>query len=136
MWFELPGNKYEKESWKSHPGFARGVRTGGEGWRSPLFERRLQRASGPRRTHRTARGEEPGGLVGGLCAGGAPGKGRWENQELLGSGDWESFSEGGGLQRPELPRGIPKALYSGFHHAEVAVGQQESRFGEGGGQET
>lgn len=77
-----------------------------------------------------------GALVSGLCAGGAPGKGRWENQELLRSGDWESFSEGGGLQRPELPRGIPKALYSGFHHAEVAVGQQESRFGEGGGQET
>lgn len=108
---ELLGNKYEKESWKSQPGFARGVRTGGEGWKSPLFERRLQRGSGPRRTHRTARGEEPGGLAGGLCAGGVPGKGRWESQELIGSGDWESFGYRGGLQWPEEQRGIPKAQW-------------------------
>lgn len=55
MRFELPGNKYEKESWKSQPGFARGVRTGGKGWRSPLFERRLQRASGSKRTQNSER---------------------------------------------------------------------------------
>lgn len=100
-----------RKNWKSQPEFSRGVRTGCEGWRSPLFEGRVQRASGPRRTHSTARGEEPGGLVGKLCAGGAPGKGRWENQELLGSGNWESFGEAGGLQRSELQRGIPKAQW-------------------------
>lgn len=62
-----------------------------------MFKRRSQGGSDPRRTQNSER-RGTGGPVDGLCAGGAPRRGRWENQEVVGNGGWESFGYRAGLE--------------------------------------
>lgn len=71
------------------------------------------------------------GLVGRVdCAGEEhQGEGRWENQELLGSGDRESFGTDGWSAVASAAERNSQG--TGFRHAGAAMGQQESRPGMG-----